>query len=113
MRTPSTTQIGAFDRLMDETPRTRTVGAPPSVDPGSTTTPGALAVSMSAVVEISETSAALATSTVESALPSSTLRAWPVAVVTTSSSCAIATDIEKLTVSLPVPASVIVFFCDW
>ena len=102
IRTPSTTQIGALLKLIDDTPRTRTVGAPPRVDPGSTTTPGALAVSMSAELEISLSSTFLPTSpSVASAFPSSTLRCWPVAVVTTSSSCATAMSSAKSLVVVP------------
>ncbi len=114
MRTPSTTQIGALLKLIDETPRTRTVGAPPSVEPGSTMTPGALAVRRSAVVEISDSSTFLPTSPkVDRALPNSTLRAWPVAVVTTSSSCAMATVKEKSVVTDCPATTVTGFFVDW
>src|SRR3954468_13074797 len=48
-RTPSTTQIGALLRLIDETPRTRMVGAAPSAEPERTLTPGAFATSRSCI----------------------------------------------------------------
>src|SRR5689334_5509023 len=46
-RIPSTIQIGALVRLIDERPRMRIVGAPPVITAGSTTTPGALATTRS------------------------------------------------------------------
>src|SRR3954468_23835572 len=45
-RTPSTYQIGAFDKLIDDTPRMRTVGAPPSSVPGRIVTLGDFAIIM-------------------------------------------------------------------
>src|SRR5262249_44857917 len=42
-RTPSTTQMGALVRLIDEMPRMRIAGDPPTTEPGRTMTPGVFA----------------------------------------------------------------------
>ena len=93
-------------------PRMRTLGAEPVMLPGSTTTPGALATMRSERLVTGACSTfRLMSPRVWTELPSSTLRCWPVAVVTTSVSLTTACAIVKSMEALPLAATVTGFFC--
>ncbi len=103
--------IGALLRLSDATPRIRMTGAEPVMFGGSMMTPGDLPVSRSAMVLTGEFWTALAASIVDTALPNSTWRWAPVAVVTISWSWMTIGAIEKSTVIEPFAVTAIGFFC--
>ena len=104
--------MGALVSESEFSPRMRIVPAVPVIVPGSTITPGALATSRSPMFVVAVSSTRLPTlPSVEMALPNSTFRCSPVAVVTTSWSWTMIGFIVKSSVAEPPAAIVTDFFC--
>ncbi len=110
-RTPSTIMIGALLRLSEFRPRMRITGAEPLMFGGDMITPGAFATRRSAMLETAVCSTFCGALIVDSALPISTFRWSPVAVVTTSCNWTTSGDSVKSSVTDAPGVTVTDFFC--